>query len=160
MSELSRSARKVADALEAGGLTAHVEELPGSTRSAKDAAAALHCEVAQIAKSLVFRELDTDGGVLIVASGADRVDEEKISRLLGGKIERPRGDWVRERTGFAIGGVPPLGHDEPIRTIIDCGLLGQEIIWAAAGTPRAVFETTPDALRRATGAEVADVTEG
>lgn len=133
-----------------------VLEFDASTRTAADAAQAIGCTVAQIAKSLVFA--GSDGApVLVVASGTNRVDEAKVARALGLGIRRADAAFVREKTGFAIGGVPPVGHETPPLVLIDADLVQYETIWAAAGTPNAVFELTPDDLVRLTGGTVADV---
>ncbi|GAA4842316.1 YbaK/EbsC family protein [Saccharopolyspora rosea] len=154
MAELSRSAREVAAALAERNIDTTVQELPDSTRSARDAAAALGCELAQITKSLVFREVASDRPVLVLASGPDRVDESKLADLLGGAVEQAQAAWVKQRTGFAVGGVPPLGHTEPLTTFIDERLLRHDTVWAAAGTPRAVFPAAPRALAEAAKAEI------
>lgn len=147
MSEpLSRSALRVQEALAAAGIPARIVELPASTRTAVEAAAAVGCTVGQIAKSLVFRRADTDEPVLVVASGANRVDERAVAARLGSDIGKADADFVRRATGFAIGGVPPLGHVSRIRTLIDEDLLKFDVIWAAAGTPNAVFSTDPRQL--------------
>jgi prolyl-tRNA editing enzyme YbaK/EbsC (Cys-tRNA(Pro) deacylase) len=133
-----------------------VVECEASTRTSQDAAAAIGCGVAEIAKSLVFR---TAAGrpVLVIASGTNRVDGKKVRALLGEKIERADADFVREATGYAIGGVPPLAHaTEPI-VLIDRDLEAFETIWAAAGTPNAVFRITPADLVRLTRGQVADI---
>ena len=152
--------RRVAEALRERGLDADVRELPDSTRTAPEAAAALGCEVAEIAKSLVFRGAESGDPVLVIASGADRVDEQRLAAAIGEPVEKPDADYVRARTGFGIGGVPPVGHDTPIATFVEERMLALERIWAAAGTPRAVFgPVTPDELVRVTGARVAAVAE-
>lgn len=138
--ELSRSAQRVRDALAARGTPCDVVELPASTRTAAEAAAAVGCAVAQIAKSIVFRTVQGRKPVLVIASGANRVNESKIAAYLGEAIEKADADYVREQTGFAIGGVPPVGHTQPITTIVDEDLLALRDIWAAAGTPNAVFK--------------------
>lgn len=157
MSELSPSARRVQEALDQLGLVLQVVELPGSTRTAVDAAQAIGCTVAQIAKSLIFRAKETDRPVLVIASGVNRVNEKTIASLLGEKIGKADADFVRQRTGFVIGGVPPVGHIERVETFIDEDLLGYEGIWAAAGTPHAVFHLTPDDLVKATGGMVISI---
>lgn len=157
VSELSRSAKKVAAALDAKGLDSHVHELPDSTRTAQDAAQALGCDVAQITKSLVFRIVECDQPILVLVSGPDRVDVAKLSRIVDGDIERARVSFVRDRTGFAIGGVPPLGHDQPLPTYMDRGLLAHELVWAAAGNPHAVFSASPTELCRAADAQIVSV---
>lgn len=155
---LNASAQKVQDALDARGYAhCRVVEMPDSTRTAAEAAAAIGCTVAQIAKSLVFRGADSGAPVLVIASGTNRVDPQKLAALLGEPVEKPDADYVRERTGYVIGGVPPLGHSEPIRTFIDRDLLAFEDIWAAAGTPRAVFRLSPDDLVSMTGGAVAEI---
>ena len=138
--ELSRSAQRVRDALAARGAPCEVFELPASTRTADDAAAAVGCSVAQIAKSIVFRTVRGRKPVLVIASGANRVNESKIAAYLGEAIEKADADFVRAQTGFAIGGVPPVGHAQPITTIVDEDLLVLGEVWAAAGTPNAVFK--------------------
>lgn len=139
------------------GLTLDVVELPASTRTAQDAADAIGCTVAQIAKSLIFRTKQSQKPVLVIASGVNRVNEKSIGQLLGEKIGKADADFVRQQTGFVIGGVPPVGHLSEITTFIDEDLLELDVIWAAAGTPNAVFRLTPDDLVRATGGQVASV---
>jgi len=134
-----------------------VMEFDAGTRTAADAAAAIGCEVAEIAKSLLLRAKDTGRPVLVVASGVNRVDEKKVAALIGEKIARADADFVRESTGFAIGGVPPIGHAVAPLTLIDEDLLAFATIWAAAGTPNAVFKLTPAELVELTGGRVAGV---
>ena len=133
-----------------------VRSFPEGTRTAVDAAAAVGCDVGQIVKSLVFRR-ESGAAVLVVASGSNRVDEAKVARLLGEPIGKADAGFVREQTGFAIGGVPPAGHATRIETVVDEDLLRYEEVWAAAGTPRDVFCTTPRELVAMTGGRVADV---
>ena len=152
--ELSASARKVQEILQNRGFTSEVVELPDSTRTAKEAAQAIGCQVEQIVKSLIFRTLDSDKPVLVVASGTNRVNEQRLGELLGETIGKADANFVRQHTGFAVGGVPPLGHSEPIRTFIDEDLLQYAQIWAAAGTPFAVFRLTPTELQEMTGGDV------
>ncbi|HMM28683.1 MAG: YbaK/EbsC family protein [Chloroflexota bacterium] len=155
---LNASAQKVQDALDARGYAhCRVVEMPDSTRTAAEAAAAIGCTVAQIAKSLVFRGAQTGAPILVIASGTNRVDPQRLAALAGEPVEKPDADYVRQRTGFVIGGVPPLGHSEPLRTFIDRDLLAFEDIWAAAGTPRAVFHLTPGELVSMTGGEIATI---
>ena len=132
-----------------------ITEFPAGTRTAADAAAAVGCAVAQIAKSIVFRA----GGraAVVIASGANRVDPARAEAALGAKLSRADGDWVRATTGFAIGGVAPVGHLSPPLLLLDEDLLALDPIWAAAGSPRHVFRTTAQDLRRITGAAVAAV---
>jgi prolyl-tRNA editing enzyme YbaK/EbsC (Cys-tRNA(Pro) deacylase) len=126
--------------------------LPDSTRTAPEAAAAVGCEVGQICKSLVFRV--GDDPLLVVASGANRVDEARFGAT------KADAAFVRETTGFAIGGVAPVGHARPIDTVVDEDLLRYDVVWAAAGTPRAVFAIAPRALVEASGGRVARVSPG
>jgi prolyl-tRNA editing enzyme YbaK/EbsC (Cys-tRNA(Pro) deacylase) len=152
---LKPSAQRVQDALAERGLGERVIELTATARSAAEAAAALGCEVGQIAKSLVFRLRAGGGAVLVVACGANRVDLAKVEALLGEPLDRADADFVREQTGFAIGGVPPLGHARPLLTVVDEDLLRYPRIWAAAGHPSAVFPLTPQELVAVTGGRVA-----
>lgn len=151
---LKPSAQRVQDALTAQGFTNTVIELADSTRSSAEAAAAVGCEVAQIAKSLVFKGAARHRAILIIASGANRVHEKRVGAQLGEKLEKPDADFVREQTGYAIGGIPPLGHAQSLTTLIDEDLLQYSEIWAAAGHPNAVFRLTPDELVRMTGGTV------
>jgi prolyl-tRNA editing enzyme YbaK/EbsC (Cys-tRNA(Pro) deacylase) len=144
----SPSALKVQAAL---GDRFEVLEFDLSTRTAADAAAAIGCEVAQIAKSLIFRGADSGRAVLIIASGVDRVDEKKAAAAIGEPIARADADFVREATGYAIGGVPPVGHKTKPIVLIEESLLQLAEIWAAAGTPNAVFRLTPSDLVALTG---------
>ena len=150
----SPSALKVQSVL---GERFQVLEFDASTRTAADAAAAIGCEVAQIAKSLIFRGGTSGQAVLIIASGADRVDEKKAASALGEPIGRADADFVRETTGFAIGGVPPVGHKTKPIVLIEELLMHFAEIWAAAGTPNAVFRLTPSDLVELTGGRTAAV---
>ena len=154
---LSASAQRVQEALMKLGLTLQVVELPDSTRSAAEAAEAIGCSVGQIAKSLIFKTRNSEEPVLVIASGPNRVNEKKIGALVGKMITKPDADFVRQKTGFVIGGVPPVGHIQPITTFIDEDLLAFDEIWAAAGTPNAVFRLTGNDLVRATGGQVIGV---
>ncbi len=154
---LQPSARKVQEALAAGGFASTVIELPDSARSAAEAAAAVGCDVAQIVKSLVFRGRQSGRSVLVVASGGHRVDEGRVAAVVGEEIEKATAEFVRERTGFAIGGVPPLGHAHPPVAVVDEALMAHPRLWAAAGHPRAVFALTPAELVAMTGGTVARV---
>jgi prolyl-tRNA editing enzyme YbaK/EbsC (Cys-tRNA(Pro) deacylase) len=135
-----------------------VRSFPEGTRTAVDAANAIGCEVAQIVKSLVFRRA-SGSAILVVASGVNRVDERKVEALIGEAIGKADADFVRQATGFAIGGVPPAGHKRPVETLVDEDLLRYGEVWAAAGTPRDVFATTPDEIVRLTSGRVADVAQ-
>jgi prolyl-tRNA editing enzyme YbaK/EbsC (Cys-tRNA(Pro) deacylase) len=134
-----------------------VVEFDESTKTAADAAAAIGCDVAQIAKSIIFRAVASGRAVLAIASGTNRVDERKLRAHLGEKIERADADFVRERTGFAIGGVPPIAHATPSIVFIDRGLRRYPNLWAAGGTPNAVFSIGFDELVVLSGATVADI---
>jgi prolyl-tRNA editing enzyme YbaK/EbsC (Cys-tRNA(Pro) deacylase) len=129
-----------------------------STRTAEEAAAACGCHVGQIVKSMIFRGAGTGSAHLVLTSGSNRVHEKRLGRLLGEKLERADADFVRSVTGYAIGGVPPLGHARSTHVVVDEDLLAHDVIWAAAGTPRCVFATTPDELVAMTGGEVLRVT--
>lgn len=158
MSEpLSESAQKVQDALNRHGMTCQVMELPGSTRTAQEAAQAIGCRVEQIAKSLVFQGKTTNRPVLVVASGVNRVNEKKLRDLLSEPVKKADAEFVREHTGFAIGGVPPAGLSKPLETFIDEDLFKYEEIWAAAGTPHAVFKLTAADLLRITQGKVVKI---
>ncbi|HVJ34646.1 MAG TPA: YbaK/EbsC family protein [Terriglobia bacterium] len=150
----SSSALKIQAVL---GSEFEVLEFSESTRTAEEAATAIGCSVAQIAKSLLFRAAESDRPVLVVASGTNRVDEKKVAALIGEGIARADADFVRAKTGFAIGGVPPVGHLESPIILIDADIDRFDIIWAAAGTPNAVFKLTPAQLRTLTQGQVADV---
>ena len=153
----SPSIRKVEAALQARGVACQVVEFAHTTRTAAQAAAAIGCEVAQIAKSLIFKGGRSGRPLLVIASGANRVDEAKLAALVGEPVARPDATYVRARTGFAIGGVAPVAHAEPLDTYIDRDLMRHHQIWAAAGTPFAVFRLTPEALARLTGGRVAEI---
>ena len=157
MEQLSRGSARFAEELRRLGVTSDVKEMPESTRSAAEAAAALGCNVAQIVKSLIFRSVVADEAVLGLASGADRVDESRLAEVVGEQVEKATGKFVRARTGFAIGGVPPVGHAQPLVTYLDEHLLDHALVWAAAGTPRAVFSIKPADLIRITSAKVVAV---
>jgi prolyl-tRNA editing enzyme YbaK/EbsC (Cys-tRNA(Pro) deacylase) len=149
--------QRVQTALRQCESSAEVIQVPDSTRTAVEAAAALGTTVAQIVKSLVF--VANDQPVLVLTSGSERVSTEKVRAIVGAKVTRPDADAVRRLTGYAIGGIPPLAHDTPARVLMDPHLLDYDIVWAAAGTPHAVFGIAPQELQRITGAELADVTE-
>jgi prolyl-tRNA editing enzyme YbaK/EbsC (Cys-tRNA(Pro) deacylase) len=156
-SELSPSARKVQEALIELGLSLEVVELPDSTRTAVEAAQAIGCEVGQIVKSLVFKSKRSQRPILVIASGANRVDEKKIEALIGEPLGKADADFVRQHTGFVIGGVPPVGHTAPLEPFIDEDLFQYEQVWAAAGTPHAVFRLKPEDLPRMSGGRVVAV---
>jgi len=157
-SGLSASAQRVQEALEAKRVALKVMELPGSTRTAQEAAHAAGCEIGQIVKSLIFKGGNSGEAVLVLTSGSNRVDESRVSEELGEPLGLADADFVRETTGFAIGGVAPVGHRSEISTYIDEDLMGYEYIWAAAGTPRAIFKLTPVELIHITGDKIITVT--
>ena len=136
-----------------------VLEFEESTRTAADAAAAIGCTVAQIAKSMIFRAAESDRPVLVIASGSARVDAKKVANLLGEKVKRANPEFVRDNTGYAIGGVPPVAHRIRPIVLIDETLFDLECLWAAAGTPNAVFRLVPADLSRLTAGVVADIAE-
>jgi prolyl-tRNA editing enzyme YbaK/EbsC (Cys-tRNA(Pro) deacylase) len=155
--ELSSSAQKVQQALDRLGLSLQVVELPGSTRTAAEAAQAVGCQVGQIVKSLVFKAKRSERPILVIASGQNRVDEKRLEALIGEPLGKADADFVRQRTGFVIGGVPPVGHLEKLETYIDRDLIQFDELWAAAGTPHAVFRLQPAELLQMTGGQVADI---
>lgn len=146
MDALKQSAQRVQDFLREHGFANVVVELPDSTRTAAEAAAAIGCSVGQIAKSILFRRADTDTPVLVIASGTNRVSEERIAEWLGAKLLKADADFVRAHVGYVIGGVPPIAHMSSMAIAIDQDLLQYDAIWAAAGHPKAVFRLTPDEL--------------
>lgn len=148
------SAVRVQQALEKLGFTGQVLEHEASTRTAVEAAAAAGCSVGQIVKSLVFRLMPQQVPVLLLVSGENRVHEKRLGRLLDGTLERADAEWVREISGFAIGGVPPVGHATALSTYMDEDLLQYDVVWAAAGTPNAVFPIHPQELLRISAAQV------
>jgi prolyl-tRNA editing enzyme YbaK/EbsC (Cys-tRNA(Pro) deacylase) len=153
----SATVQRVQEALQGLGLGHEIVDLGLSARTAADAARAVGCRVDQICKSIVFRLGASNRPLLVVTSGANRVDEAKVGALVGEKLEKADADFVRATTGFAIGGVAPIGHTGPVVTLIDQDLLGFEEIWAAAGHPNMVFRLRPDDLVRMTGGRVAPV---
>ena len=155
--KLKSSAQKVQEALQGHGLACEVVQMQDTTRSAQDAARAVGCEVGQIVKSLVFKGKQSLQPVLVVTSGANRVNEKTIGKQLAEAIKMADPEFVRDVTGFAIGGVPPVGHRQALKIFIDEDLLQYEEIWAAAGTPHAVFKLTPEDLKTITGGKVITV---
>jgi Cys-tRNA(Pro) deacylase len=152
---MKASVQRVADALEKLGIQVEITEFAESTRTAEEAAAAVNSTLGQIVKSLVF--LAGEQPVLALVSGTNRVDTEKLAEVAGGPIKRANADIVREATGFSIGGVPPIGHTTPLPTYLDRDLLAFQVVWAAAGTPNAVFPISPTELQRITSATVVDL---
>jgi len=140
------------------GIEIDVHRFPAGTHTAEDAARAIGTEVAKIVKSLVF--LVAGDPVVVLVSGADRVDEARLGAAVGANVRRATANEVRDRTGYVVGGVPPFGHANTTRVIVDCRLLGHDVVWAAAGLPDAVFPIAPAELVRLSGAEEADVRSG
>ena len=155
MAKRLKGPERVRAALEALSLDCEIVTLPGSTRTAAEAAAAVGCTVGEIAKSLVFRA--GEGAVVAIMSGDHRLDTGKLGAALGQNVSRADADFVRAATGYAIGGVPPLGHATPVPVFMDAGLFRFERIWAAAGSPFSVFAVEPARLRDAGGATVANL---
>lgn len=151
------TAQRTQTLLHDAGIDTQVVEFEQSTRTSAEAAATIGCSVAEIAKSIVFRAKQSGKAVLVVASGDNRVSESKVKRLVGEALGRADADFVRSATGYAIGGVAPLGHAQPLKILIDADLQRFARIWAAAGTPFSVFPLTPDALARLTGAPWSDI---
>lgn len=158
MTSLPAAAQRVQDAADSLGLGVTVRIMEQVTRTAEEAAAACGCTVGQIVKSLIFKGKHSGSPFLMLVSGANRVNEKAMAERLGEAITRPDATFVREATGFAIGGIPPFGHANLLVPRIDADLLQYETVWAAAGTPNAIFEVSPTRLRDATGAVVLQVT--
>ncbi|MEW5909059.1 MAG: YbaK/EbsC family protein [Thermodesulfobacteriota bacterium] len=154
---LKQSAQKVQDILRDRGFSCQVIEMEKTTRSAGDAARAAGCDVGQIVKSLVFIGIDTGKPYLVLASGKNRVNEKTLSQAVSESVKMADADFVRKQTGYVIGGVPPLGHLTSMPAFIDIHLLQYQEIWAAAGTPYAVFKLTPDELISMTGGRVISI---
>lgn len=159
MSKISPSAARVQEFLRDNGFQYEVLELRESTRTAQEAANSVGCTVSQIAKSLVFKEKTTNTPILIIAAGSNRVNTKKVERATGMKLGRADGNYVKDAVGFAIGGVPPAGHLRPLTTILDPDLKKHETIWAAAGSPQALFEMPSADLERLTGGKWIELAE-
>lgn len=144
--KLKKSSQKIQDLLRDHKLDTRVIEFQETTRTSQEAANAIGCEVGQIAKTLIFKGKTTGKPICIIASGKNRVDEKKIVQYLGEEIEKPDAEYVLENTGFAIGGVPPIGYELDIKLFIDEDLMAYQEIWAAAGTPNSVFRLSPNDL--------------
>ena len=157
MTQISPSAQKVQDALHALGFDSAVIEHAESTRTAQEAADRVGVRLGQIVKSLIFKGKASGKPILVLTSGANRVDEKRIKTFAGEKIERAKPDFVREVTGYAIGGVPPIAHVQKMETYLDEDLMQYTVIWAAAGTPNAVFELTPSDLKKMTDGKVVKI---
>jgi len=150
MSTLSPSAQKIQELLISLGYNYVVIEHAESTRTAQEAADRAGCELGQIVKSLIFQGKTSGSPILVLTSGANRVDEKRLSEYTGESIRRADADFVRTVTGYAIGGVPPIGHAQKMETYLDEDFLQYQVIWAAAGTPNAIFELTPSDLEKMT----------
>ena len=160
MPALSASAQRVQDALAALGSSAVVVEHENPGRTAAEAAELLRCDLAQIAKSIIFKNAGPGSAgksVLVITSGANRVDEKKVVAILGDKLAKADAAFVREQTGFAIGGVPPIAHSNPGAILLDEDLLKFDQVFPAGGTPHAMFSIDPNVLLRISGARAADV---
>jgi len=152
------SLERVESALKAAGLTTAIQDMPASTRTAEDAASAVGCSVGQIVKSMIFRGKGTGKPILVLTSGLNMVDPKQIETVTNESIGRPDADFVRRETGFAIGGVSPVGHLKSLDIYMDETLMEYPLVWAAAGTPNTVFAIEPDKLRQITGAMIITVT--
>jgi prolyl-tRNA editing enzyme YbaK/EbsC (Cys-tRNA(Pro) deacylase) len=154
---MSKSMARVTRALEAAGLRADIHAL-GEARTAAQAAAVAGCHIDQIAKSIIFAGLETGRAVLFLTAGGNRVDTARASAVAGEALGKAEADLIRAQTGFAIGGVAPVGHLSPIRAYLDPRLMAFDVVWAAAGTPHHIFPIAPADLHRLTGAQIADFT--
>ena len=155
--QLSPTSQRVQDLLRDGGYPFTVLESETHTRTAQEAAELVGCELGQIVKSLIFKGKQTGKPILVLTSGTNRVDEGRISEYASEPIARADPEFVRTVTGFAIGGVPPVGHNQPMETYLDEDLLLHHTIWAAGGTPNSLFELTPTALQQMTSGRVCGV---
>lgn len=154
---LSIDAQRVQDTLKNLGFSYQVIELSQTTRSASEAAKAIGCQIGQIAKSLIFKTKNTQKPILVIASGSNRVNEKRIADLVHEPVKKADANFVHQKTGFVIGGVPPVGHLEKIRTFIDEDLMQHKEIWAAAGSPTAVFKLIPLDLVKMTDGRVISI---
>ncbi len=157
MAQLSPSAQRIQNLLNSLGYSYTVVEHVESTRTAQEAADRAGCELGQIVKSLIFRGKTSGKPILVLTSGTNRVDEKRITEYAGEPIGRADADFVRAVTGFAIGGVPPIGHNESMETYVDEDFLQYPTVWAAAGTPNAIFELKTEDLQKMTGGKVTQV---
>ena len=151
------TALRTSQLLRDAGIDARVVEFEQPTRTSAEAAVAIGCSVAEIAKSIVFRGKNSGQAIIVIASGDNRVSETKVAQRVGEPLARADADFVREATGYAIGGVAPIGHAQPVKLLLDQDLERFDTVWAAAGTPFSVFAIKPAELRRLTGADSADV---
>ena len=154
---MSKSLKRVRAALDAAGIDTEITETP-LARTAADAAHALGCNVDQIAKSIIFRGEESGEALLLLPAGGNSVDPERAAAIAGEPLGKADAALVRAQTGFAIGGVSPVGHLSPIRALFDPHLMSFDVLWAAAGTPHHVFRATPNELLRISGAQQAEFT--
>ncbi len=154
MTDLPKSSARFMAAATTAGMDIKIREMAESTRTAEEAAQACNCTVAQIVKSLVFRGATSGKPYLLLVSGKNRVDQKGFAGLIGEKLDRPSADYVRDITGYAIGGIPPLGHAQHMDTYMDADLLDYGTVFAAAGTPKCIFAVAPHDLQTASGARV------
>ncbi len=157
MTQLKKSAQVVQELIHQKGYDNEVIELPASTRTAQEAANALDCKVDQIAKTIVFKLRNTGEALLVVASGSNRINEKKVSEFIGDQLDKADAIFVKEKTGYVIGGVSPVVKEETLKIIIDKDILQYDEIWAAAGHPKAVFQLTPDQLLTLADGEVIEI---
>ncbi len=151
--------QRVIDALATKGYSEPILELPDSTRTSKEAANALGCNLNQIAKSIVFKGKKSEEIILVIACGSNRINEKKVSALLGEPIKKASADFIKEKTGFIIGGVPPIGYNIQLKIYLDEELLNLKEIWASAGGSFSIFKLTPPFLKEITNAEFVDIKE-
>lgn len=154
MSDLSSQSKQIQALLDSLGLNILVKEFEYSTRTAAEAAEAIGCRVGQIVKSLIFETVVSHQPVLVLVSGTNRVNEIKLEKTVGEQVEKADADFVREKTGFVIGGVPPVGHKEEMQTYIDKDLMQYRQVWAAAGHPKSIFPIEPRELERITRGKI------
>src|SRR5690625_34681 len=157
MTQLKQSAQVVQELIHQKGYDSEVVELPASTRTAQEAADALDCKVDQIAKTIVFKLRNTGEALLVVASGSNRINEKRVSEYIGDRLDKADATFVKEKTGYVIGGVSPVVKEETLKIVIDEDILQYDEIWAAAGHPKAVFQLTPDQLLALAGGEVIEI---
>jgi len=160
MEPASPSAKRIQNILREFGSDYKVIEFTESTRTAQEAADRVGCQLGQIVKSMIFKGRASNKGILVLTSGVNRVDENKIGQYAGESIGRADPEFVRAMIGFAIGGVPPVGHAQPLETFIDEDLLLYNQVWAAAGTPNAVFQVPAAELVKLTGGIIVQVKPG
>lgn len=153
---MSKSLKRVAAALNAAGIEAKILEMPAETRTARQAADAAGCALDQILKSIIFRGEVSNAAILFMTAGGNQVDGAKASALAGEPLGKADADLIRSQTGFAIGGVAPVGHITPIRAFFDPRLMDFAVIWAAAGTPRHIFAANPSEIQKISNAQVSD----